>query len=84
VRVCVCVVCLLCVSCMPAVCVSAQGCTRQGICVSAPHLPVAEYQLWTSQSTGSLAYLISESEALGHRKDGLDDEHLRPLLHLLL
>lgn len=45
---------------------------------------MAEDQLWTGQSTGPLADLVSKSKALSDRQNGLDDEHVCPFLHLLM
>ena len=45
---------------------------------------MAEDQLWTGQPAGPLADLVSKSEALSHGQDGLDDEHVRPFLHLFV
>lgn len=48
------------------------------------YLPVAEHQLRTGQAARPLPDFISKAEAFGHGQHGLDDEHVRPLLHLFL
>ena len=48
------------------------------------YLPVAEDQLGTGQPAGALPDLVGEPEALGHGQHGADQEHVRPLLHLLV